>query len=66
MIELKIRYDSRSLSDGLLQTADYMDNSSADEGHLILFDRDPKKPWQEKIFHLTEAVASKIIHVWGC
>lgn len=66
VIELKIRYSTSSLSDGLQQTADYMDSSGADEGHLVIFDRNPAKSWQEKIFHLKEAVASKIIHVWGC
>lgn len=66
VIELKIRYDACSLPDGLKQTADYMDSSGADEGHLVLFDRDPKKSWQDKIFHLKEVVDGKIIQVWGC
>lgn len=67
VIELKIRHDARSLSEGLVQTADYMDKSAATEGHLILFDRDPKKEWDEKIYRLQESVGSdKIIHVWGC
>lgn len=66
VIELKIHYDARSLSEGLQQTADYMDSSGAHEGHLIIFDRDPKKSWEEKIFKLKEVVSGKIVHVWGC
>ena len=66
VIELKIRYDAGSLPDGLRQTADYMNISSAHEGHLILFDRDPKKSWDEKIYRLTEDVNTKRVHVWGC
>jgi hypothetical protein len=51
---------------GLKQTSSYMDTSQASEGHLVLFDRDPKKSWEEKIFTLKEAVDGKIISVWGC
>lgn len=65
VIELKIRYDARSLQDGLKQAASYMDSSGAEEGHLVLFDRDPKKSWEEKIYHLREIVNDKTINVWG-
>jgi hypothetical protein len=65
VIELKIRHKPSSVTEGLKQTASYMDTSLANEGHLIVFDRDPKKSWEEKIFTLTEAVDGKIIHVWG-
>jgi hypothetical protein len=66
VIELKIRYSPASLTDGLKQTAEYMVSSNAGEGHLILFDRDPKKSWDEKIFYRVESVGPKTIHVWGC
>lgn len=66
VIELKINYGSSSLPTGLQQTASYMDASSAHEGHLIIFDRNPHKTWEEKIFHLTESIDGKIIQVWGC
>ena len=65
VIELKLRHGTRSLSVGLEQTARYMDGSRADEGHLVIFDRDPSKTWEEKIFRLTEVVNGKTIHVWG-
>lgn len=66
VIELKIYHRQSSLTKGLNQTTSYMDSSCADEGHLILFDRDPGKSWEEKIFHLTESVNGKVIQVWGC
>lgn len=65
VIELKLRHSAKTMSQGLLQTARYMDNSSATEGHLLIFDRNQKKTWDEKIFQLQEAVNEKIIHVWG-
>lgn len=65
VIELKLRRGTRSLSVGLEQTARYMDSSDATEGHLVIFDRNPNKTWEEKIFLLTEVVNGKMIHVWG-
>lgn len=66
VIELKIHYKARSLSDGLQQTAAYMDIAQTSEGHLILFNRNTKKSWQSKIYHRTEIVDDKVIHVWEC
>lgn len=66
VIELKLRHSTRSRTDGLQQTASYMDTCGADEGHLVLFDRDSHKSWEEKIFHEIEDVNNKIVHVWGC
>lgn len=66
VIELKIRHGIHSIAEGLKQAACYMDSSGAHEGHLVLFDRNPNKSWEEKISHLTETVNGKIIHVWGC
>lgn len=66
VIELKIRHSARSIAEGLQQTADYMDTSQADEGHLVVFDRNLKKPWKKKIFRRMEKVDDKTIHLWGC
>lgn len=65
VIEIKIRRHAETIAKGLKQTAKYMDSSGANEGHLVVFDRDLSKGWEEKIFHFTEAVNGKIIHVWG-
>ena len=66
VIELKIRHKPSSVTDGLKQTANYMEIAAAGEGHLIVFDRNPNKSWEEKIFTLKETINGKIIHVWGC
>ena len=36
---------------GALQTACDVDRSGAAEGHLLVFDRDERKSWEEKVFH---------------
>lgn len=67
VIELKIQHGSRraTIDDGLPQTYRYMDTCGADEGHLVIFDRQPGKPWEEKIFRQTEMYKGKTILVWG-
>jgi AAA-like domain len=64
VLELKILRQSlaQTITEGLQQTTDYMDKCGTKEGHLLIFDRTPDKPWAEKIFHRTE----KNIEVWGC
>ena len=65
LIEIKIRRSSSTLSQGLEQTAEYMDVMSATEGHLVVFDQREKISWPKKIFQRDEVVGSKTIHVWG-
>lgn len=43
----------------------YMDRSGADEGHLVIFDRDSEKSWDEKIFQQAEKYHETAILVWG-
>lgn len=64
VIELKIRYSADVYPSGLKQTAQYMDTAGATEGHLIIFDRDPCKSWEEKIKDHVETFQDKLIHVW--
>ncbi len=66
VIELKIYHRPSTISEGLQQIAKYMDISSAAEGHLILFDRDPHKSWDEKISYIPENLNGKLIHIWCC
>ena len=61
-LELKIRYNNKTKEDGLKQLAMYMDKSGASVGHLVIFDRQPEKSWEEKIYK--EVINDKII-VWG-
>ncbi len=67
VIELKIRYRDleKTIQAGLEQTWRYMDKADTSEGHLIIFDRTPNKPWSEKVFQRTEAYNGVTILVWG-
>ncbi|HSC25476.1 MAG TPA: AAA-like domain-containing protein [Candidatus Babeliales bacterium] len=65
VIELKVKRSSKTLTEGLQQTAEYMDISNATEGHLVVFDGNLEKTWDEKIYHRIEHVGSKTIYVWG-
>lgn len=65
VIELKILQNLHSLTEGLRQTAEYMDLSNATEGHLVLFNRDQRKTWAEKIYQRQEIYDAKKITLWG-
>ena len=68
VMELKIRRNSleKTIEDGLRQTWEYMDKAGAiDEGHLVIFDRTPGKPWEEKIWHEEREYNGRKIMVWG-
>lgn len=67
VIELKIRYGSleRTLKKGLEQTWNYMDRCDTEEGHLVIFDRDEDKSWEEKIFSRKKIYQGKEITIWG-
>ena len=65
VIELKVRLRPDFYEKGLEQTADYMDKSDATEGHLIIFDRDMDKPWDEKIYQRVEGHGGKTINIWA-
>jgi len=65
VIELKIWYGPQALLEGLEQTAQYMDKSDATEGHLVIFDRNAKKTWTQKIYQRQEQIGDKTISVWG-
>ncbi|MCX6030558.1 MAG: ATP-binding protein [Chloroflexi bacterium] len=74
VIELKLLHRSlaATLADGLTQTWEYADRCNADEAHLIIFDRDPAKPWEAKIFRRDETyrgasgrTAEFPVTVWG-
>ena len=66
MIECKILRKSleRTVSDGLEQTAAYMDRCGAESGHLVIFDRGDGR-WEDKVFCRRERSGGTEIHVWG-
>ena len=68
VIECKILHQSleRTIHDGLEQSAGYMDRCGAESGHLVIFDRDEGKSWDEKLFCRRESAAGGAdIPVWG-
>ena len=68
VLELKIKRGSLDtvITDGLQQTWEYMDTvGSVDEGHLIIFDRDSQKSWEERIWHRPCEYQGHPIMVWG-
>ena len=42
-----------------------MDRCAAEAGHLVIFDRDAAKGWDERGYHRVESVAGRDVHVWG-
>jgi len=67
VIELKVLYKSlaATLAEGVAQTWAYADRCGAQEAHLVIFDRTPGKPWEEKIFRREEVFQDRLIAVWG-
>jgi len=67
VIELKILHKSleATIKEGLAQTADYLDRVGADEGNLVVFDRTPDTPWEQKLFVRQERHGEHRIGVWG-
>jgi len=67
VIELKVLYKSleATLAEGVAQTWEYGDRCGAEEAHLVIFDRTPGKPWEEKIFRREPSLQERLITVWG-
>lgn len=65
VLELKIKRQEADVTNGLLQTAEYMDKTGSSNGYLIVFDPSKEKSWDEKIGHRIENVSGKPIEVWS-
>ena len=67
VVECKVLHKGleRTISDGLEQTAGYMDRCAAESGHLVIFDRDEVRSWDEKVFCRSESAGGGEILVWG-
>ena len=67
VIECKLLHRTMASTErqGVAQTLAYMDRSAASEGHLVVFDRTPDKPWAEKVFRRTVTENGRSITVWG-
>ncbi len=67
VLELKILHKSleKTIEAGLKQTAEYMDRTETNIGHLLIFDRSEAKSWEEKIFRKEKEYNNKQIMIWG-
>ncbi|MDR3367519.1 MAG: hypothetical protein LBO71_11215, partial [Prevotellaceae bacterium] len=64
-IELKLRHGEKYLTEGLEQTARYMDLHGCSEGWLVVFDRRTAVRWDDKLYMKKEAVNGKTVTVVG-
>ena len=64
-VELKLSYSKNYIEKGKEQLANYMETVGETIGWLIVFNRDEKISWDEKIFWKTEQINGKTIHVVG-
>ncbi|MFO1428667.1 MAG: AAA-like domain-containing protein [Candidatus Competibacteraceae bacterium] len=67
VIELKVLHKTleQTIATGLEQTWSYLDRCGAEAGHLVIFDRTPGKPWEEKLFQREALIHDRTIQVWG-
>ena len=67
VVECKVLHKSleRTIQEGLEQTAGYMDRCAAEAGHLVIFDRDEARSWEEKVFCRRESANGVEVLVWG-
>ena len=67
VVECKVLHKGleRTIEEGLRQTARYMDRCAAEAGHLVIFDRDEGRSWDEKVFCRREVAEGVEVMVWG-
>ena len=65
-IELKIRRDDSTSTEGLKQIAGYMEKLGSKEGWLVLFDQRKGLSWEDKLYVKKEGVDNKTVMVIGC
>lgn len=68
VLELKILRGNleKVISDGVQQVADYATRCGSDEAYLIIFNRDDKASWDEKIWEKRDYQARELmVSVWG-
>ena len=68
VIELKIQRGKleTSIEKSVQQTSDYADRFGADEAHLVIFNRQPDVPWEDKIWQRIITHRQRVVGVWGC
>jgi len=54
-----------TIASGIEQTASYAATCGADEAHLLIFERDGKKRWNDRIWEREETVDGRVVSLWG-
>ena len=54
-----------AIREGIEQTLAYMDKCGAESGHLVIFDRDESKPWEQKLYRREASLRDRSVTVWG-
>jgi hypothetical protein len=67
VIELKIRRGALDtlIDHAISQAVDYTRRVGADDTHLVVFDRNPNTPWDQKIWHRTQNYDGATVTIWG-
>ena len=67
VVECKVlrRGLERTVAEGVEQTRRYLDRCDAEAGHLIVFDREPERTWEEKIFRRAPSGDGVPVTIWG-
>ncbi len=68
VIELKIVRGTleKTITEGIAQTGEYMDRCGSDDAHLIVFNRDPKVRWDDRIFERQSLTSrQRPLTIWG-
>ena len=67
VVECKLRHKGleTTIAEGIEQTGRYMDRCGAQAGHLVIFDREGNRSWDERIFRREIAGLDAPITVWG-
>jgi hypothetical protein len=65
-VEIKLRRDSETESEGAEQLARYLETLGEREGWLVLFDLRSGRGWEERLWNKEIVAAGKVIHVVGC
>lgn len=67
VVECKVLRGSldSAVQKGMEQTWKYMDRCGTESGHLVIFDRDANKSWDEKIYNVAHSFRGVSITVWG-
>ena len=54
-----------TIREGVGQTLDYVDKCGAESGHLVIFDRDESKTWEDRLYRREESLDGRRVTVWG-